>query len=98
MCSYLLTNYLLFAMDNLLDIVSTQSSLNKVDAKKLGVFASNVPIWDYIKITKSEYKKFIKEVKSNLLLRYCSSICERFKNEIFSFLYLGGLDICNLKS
>ena len=63
MCSYLLTNYLLFAMDNLLDIVSNQSSLNKVDAKKLGVFASNVPIWDYVKITKSESKNSLKKLR-----------------------------------
>ena len=51
-------------MDSLLGIVGIQASLTKIDAEKLGVFASKVPTWDYDKITKSEYKNFSKEDKS----------------------------------
>ena len=69
-------------MDQLIQIIEAPISSDdvKMDPGKLKFFSSKLKIWDYAKITASEFQNLSYDDKANVLKKYYIDICSRYSS------------------
>ena len=66
-------------MDKFLEINDQSSSSGQIKEAKLKGFLSRVPIWEFAKISKTQYQYLSKEDQESLLIKCYDSIVTRFQ-------------------
>lgn len=66
-------------MDKFLEINDQSSSSGQIKEAKLKGFLSRVPIWEFAKISKTQYQNLSKEDQESLLIKCYDSIVTRFQ-------------------
>lgn len=66
-------------MDKFLEINDQSSSSGQIKEAKLKGFLSRVPIWEFAKISKTQYQNLSKVDQESLLIKCYDSIVTRFQ-------------------